>query len=136
MYVEQSGRMREEDEDISWLDVTVGEARCHFRRYPERQRGGAGQVWKLKRHRGSFLSGARGINCCPNYKPANWFWLFSAHFWQVRLWDKEDFPVNTEHGNKCRNINGSSSIDHGNCYFWDDFSGLERRLQGIINLLI
>lgn len=102
----------------------------------QKDRGGGGQVWKLKRHRGSFLSGARGINCCPNCKPANWFWLFSAHFWQVRLWDKEDFPVNTEHGNKCRNINGSSSIDHGNCYFWDDFSGLERRLQGIINLLI
>lgn len=101
----------------------------------QKDRGG-GQVWKLKRHRSSFLSGARGINCCPNCKPANWFWLFSAHFWQVRLWDKEDFPVNTEHGNKCRNINGSSSIDHGNCYFWDDFSGLERRLQGIINLLI
>lgn len=102
----------------------------------QKDRGGGGQVWKLKRHRSSFLSGARGINCCPNCKPANWFWLFSAHFWQVRLWDKEDFPVNTEHGNKCRNINGSSSIDHGNCYFWDDFSGLERRLQGIINLLI
>lgn len=48
MYVEQSGRMREEDKDISWLDVTVGEARCHFRRYPERQRGGGGRYesWK------------------------------------------------------------------------------------------
>lgn len=47
MYVEQSGRMREEDKDISWLDVTVGEARCHFRRYPERQRGGGRyESWK------------------------------------------------------------------------------------------